>query len=115
MKLKYAVILTEGPNNWTARSPDAPGCVAAADSYDETLHMYTEALIDHLELTAEHGYSIPWPKLGSPEEALAADATLIRELAAEYLGDSSDEEEGWSPPIGTMIEIEVNISQPSPS
>ena len=115
MKLTYAVVLTQGPNNWNARSPDVLGCVAAADTYDETLRIYTEALIDHLELSAEHGDPVQWPKLTSPEEALGADATLIKELAAEYPDDSTDEEEGWSPPVATMIEIEVNIPQSTPS
>ena len=113
MKLTYAVVLTQGPNNWNARSPDVFGCVAAADTYAETLHIYTEALIDHLELSAEHGYSIQWPTLTSPEDALVTDSKLIKELAAEYPGDPTDEEEGWSPPVAAMIEIEVNLPQPA--
>ena len=113
MKLTYAVVLTQGPNNWNARSPDVSGCVAAADTYDETLRMYIAALVDHLELSSEHGDPVQLPQLSSPEDALAADATLTRELAAEYPDDPTDEEEGWSSPVATMIEIEVNIPQPS--
>ena len=111
MKLKYAVIMSEGPNNWNAYSPDAHGCVAAGDTHSETLIMYTEALIDHLELSAEHGDPIPWPKCATPEEALAADAAFGAEIAAEYPDDPTDEDEGWSPPIAEMIEIEVNLPQ----
>ncbi len=113
MKLTYAVVLTQGPNNWTARSPDVFGCVAAADTYDETLRIYTEALIDHLELSAEHGHPVQWPKLDSTEEALAADSALIRELTAEYPNESRDEDEGWLPPVAAMIEVEVNIPEPA--
>ena len=57
--------------------------------------------------------AIPSPglKCTTPEEALAADAAFGAEIAAEYPDDPTDEDEGWSPPIAEMIEIEVNLPQ----
>ena len=57
------------------------------------------------------GDPIPWPKITTVQEALAADAAFGAEIAAEYPDDPTDEDEGWSPPIAEMIEIEVNLPQ----
>ena len=111
MKLKYAVIMVEGPNNWGAYIPDALGCVSSGKDIDDQRRRIREALKGHLEVSAEYGDPIPWPKLTTPEEALEADAKFAAELAAEYPDDPTDEEEGWSPPIAEMIEIEVNLPQ----
>ena len=111
MKLKYAVIMRQGPNNWGAYSPDVLGCVSVGDDIDDMRRMIKEALEFHLEGTDEGGDPIPWPKLRTPEEALVADAAFGAEIAAEYPDDPTDEDEGWSPPIAEMIEIEVNLPQ----
>ena len=69
----------------------------------------------HLKATSkigrELGYHSPWPKCKTLEEAIAAEVASDAELAAEYPDDPTDEEEGWSPPIAEMIEIEVNLPQ----
>lgn len=57
----YLVIVEQGPHNYAAYSPDLPGCVAAADTYDATLALMREAIAGHLELMREEGLPIPPP------------------------------------------------------
>ena len=111
MKLKYAVVLYEGPNNWNASSPDVPGCFSTGKDVHDMRRMIREALEFHLECLALDGDPIPWPKCTTVQEALVADAAFGAEIAAEYPDDPTDEDEGWSPPIAEMIEIEVNLPQ----
>ena len=111
MKLTYAVIMQEGSNNWGAYVPDVQGCGSTGESLDEQRSRIKEALEGHLDDWEKTRLPFPWPKCKTPEEALAADAAFAAELAAEYPDDPTDEEEGWSPPIAEMIEIEVNIPE----
>lgn len=57
------LILVEGgpPSNYGAWSPDVPGCVALADTIDETVREMRAALVSHFELMREHGETIPEP------------------------------------------------------
>lgn len=111
MKLKYAILMTEGPNNWNGWSPDVPGCSSSGRSLDEQRKRIKDALEGHLDYWEKTRLPFPWPKCKTPEEALAADAAFAAELVAENPDDPTDEEEGWSPPIAEMIEIEVNLPQ----
>ncbi len=58
---EYWVILERTENNWSAYSPDAPGCVATGLTRGETLHNFEEALALHFEGLAEDGLPIPEP------------------------------------------------------
>ena len=58
---KYLVIYEPGEHNWSAFSPDVPGCVATGKSREETERNFREALTLHLELLAEDGDDIPQP------------------------------------------------------
>ena len=109
MKLTYAIIMQEGPNNWNGWSPDVAGCSSAGDSRDDQRRQIKDALEGHLMEWEKTRAPFPWPKCTTPEEALAAEAAIAAELAAEWPDDPTDEEEGWSPPIAEMIEIEVDI------
>ena len=111
MKLRYAILMSEGPNNWNGWSPDVPGCASSGRSLDEQRRRIREALEGHLEDWERTRLPFPWPKCKTPEEAIAAEVASDAELAAEYPDDPTDEEEGWSPPIAEMIEIEVNLPQ----
>lgn len=57
------LILVEGgpPSNYSAWSPDVPGCVATGDTIDECVSEMREALIGHLEVAREHGEPLPEP------------------------------------------------------
>ena len=59
--MRYTIILERGPNNCSAYAPDFPGCVAAADSEDETVALMRETLALHIEDMRERGEQIPQP------------------------------------------------------
>ena len=63
MKLKYAVVYERTPNNYSAYSPDVPGCVGAADTWNEIQEMIREAIEFHIEGMIEHGESVPEPTM----------------------------------------------------
>ena len=35
MKLTYAVVIVQNPNNYGAYAPDVPGCVSVGDTWEE--------------------------------------------------------------------------------
>lgn len=61
MTMRYTIIIEHGPVNFSAYAPDFPGCVAAADSEQETLQLMKEALQMHIEDMRERGQPIPTP------------------------------------------------------
>ncbi len=61
MTKEYTVIFEEGENNWSAYSPDVPGCVAAAETREELEKLFKEALEFHLEGLKLDGESLPEP------------------------------------------------------
>lgn len=58
---KYTIIIEKAGNNYSAYCPDVPGCVAAADTVEETIALMTEAIKTHLELMKENDMEIPEP------------------------------------------------------
>jgi predicted RNase H-like HicB family nuclease len=57
------LILVEGgpPSNYSAWSPDLPGCVATGDTVEEVEREMRAAIALHLEGLAADGESIPEP------------------------------------------------------
>ncbi len=55
----YKIVVERAPKNYAAYVPDLPGCVSAADTFDETLTMMQEAIEGHLELMAEDREPLP--------------------------------------------------------
>jgi predicted RNase H-like HicB family nuclease len=55
------VILIEGgpPSNYSAWSPDLPGCVATGDSIEECEDEMRDAIVFHLEGLTEAGEQLP--------------------------------------------------------
>lgn len=55
------LILIEGDSvtNYSAWSPDLPGCVAAGDSIEQTVALMREAIELHLAGIAEDGEAVP--------------------------------------------------------
>ena len=53
--MEYAVIIEKTENGYSAHVPDLPGCIAAADTREETTALIASALRDHLELMRESG------------------------------------------------------------
>ena len=62
MKSKFLVVIEKGSANYSAYSPDVPGCVATGSSIEETLASIKSALEFHFEGLAEHGGPIPVPQ-----------------------------------------------------
>lgn len=60
---QYTIIIEKAGNNFAAYAPDVPGCVAAADTVDETRELMQEALILHIEMLREMGEEIPIPSV----------------------------------------------------
>jgi predicted RNase H-like HicB family nuclease len=61
--MKFTIIVEQAEGNFSAYSPDLPGCVATGGSIDETEKNMIEAIKFHLEgLAAEN---IPLPSITS--------------------------------------------------
>lgn len=59
--MKYIVVYEQTPNNWSAFVPDLPGCVAAADTREETEQLIREGIGYHIEMLREHNEPVPQP------------------------------------------------------
>ncbi len=59
--MEYLVIIEEGPSNFSAYVPDLPGCVAAAETREETLALMQEAIEFHIEEIKASGEDVPPP------------------------------------------------------
>lgn len=62
MKKKFLIILEKGERNYSAYSPDIPGCIATGRSVETTLNEIREALVFHIEGLVENGDDVPSPK-----------------------------------------------------
>ncbi len=63
---KYAVVY-EAPNaevgNWSAHVPDLPGCVGAADTFEELSAMMAAAVAGHVAFMRQRGVPVPSPSV----------------------------------------------------
>ena len=112
MKLKYAVVFEQTPNNYCAYSPDVPGCVSAADTWEEIQEMIKEAITFHLEFMLEDGDPLPYPQM-SLEEAIAYHNRPINEDEKQELMEYGYTEDDFSanedyPTRFGMVEVEIN-------
>lgn len=48
-KQKYLVVIEKGDNNYSAFSPDVPGCITTGETIEETVANMKDALEFHLE------------------------------------------------------------------
>ena len=44
VRVTYAVVIVQNPNNYGASAPDVPGCVSVGDTWEEMQAMIREAL-----------------------------------------------------------------------
>jgi predicted RNase H-like HicB family nuclease len=56
---RFAVIVEKGEHNYSAYSPDLPGCVTTGNTVEETLDNMKEAISFHLKGLQEDAQSIP--------------------------------------------------------
>ncbi|MCB1186664.1 type II toxin-antitoxin system HicB family antitoxin [bacterium] len=59
--MTYSVIYERGESNWSAYSPDVPGCIATAGSLEELKVLFRESLQLHLAGLKEDGLPLPAP------------------------------------------------------
>jgi predicted RNase H-like HicB family nuclease len=61
MMKEYSVIYERGEHNWSAYSPDVPGCMATGQTREEAERNFREALEFHIEGLKRAGLPIPEP------------------------------------------------------
>lgn len=59
--MRYAVVIENAGDNYSAYVPDLPGCVATGTSVQETEEAIRHAIELHLEGLRADGVSIPQP------------------------------------------------------
>ena len=59
--MRYAVVIEQAENNYSAYVLDLPGCVATGSSIPETEQAIREAIEFHIEGLREDGAAIPQP------------------------------------------------------
>lgn len=69
--MRYSIIIERGPENFSAYAPDFPGCVAAAETEQETISLMKEALELHVEDMRQRGEPIPQPSEVREVEVMA--------------------------------------------
>ena len=58
---RFLILVEPGPNNYSAWSPDLPGCVSTGPTVEATVANMRDAIQGHLEVMAEYGDPIPEP------------------------------------------------------
>ncbi|GBE54760.1 hypothetical protein BMS3Bbin15_00921 [archaeon BMS3Bbin15] len=58
---KYVVIVEKTENNYSAYSPDLPGCIATGKTVEGTIKRMKEAIEFHIEGLKIEGLNIPEP------------------------------------------------------
>ncbi|MBC7871858.1 MAG: type II toxin-antitoxin system HicB family antitoxin [Chitinophagaceae bacterium] len=61
--MRYAIIIEKDDDtgSYGAYAPDLPGCGAAADTLEEVIELFREAVQMHIELLRETGQPVPEP------------------------------------------------------
>ena len=115
MKLKYAVVYTQTPNNYCAYSPDVPGCISTGKDWEHIQEMIKEAITFHLELMLEYDDPLPYPQM-SLEEAIAYHNRPYSEDEKQELMEYGYTEEDFLPdddypPRFRMVEVEIRTPE----
>jgi predicted RNase H-like HicB family nuclease len=59
--MRYAVVIEQAANNYSAYVPDLPGCVATGRTMEEVEQQIREAIAFHLDGLREEGLPVPTP------------------------------------------------------
>ena len=59
--MRYAIIIEKAPGNYSAYSPDLPGCAATGRTIEEVTHQMSEAVAFHIEGLRLAGEPVPKP------------------------------------------------------
>ena len=97
MKLKYAVVYEQTPNNYGAYVPDLPGCISTGANWPEIQDNIREAIEFHIEGLQENGDPVP-----DPRRSIGDAMTFHSEVLSEHGGASPQLETTVA-----MVEVEV--------
>lgn len=106
MKLTYAVVFEQAPNNYCAYIPDLPGCISTGRTWEEMQWMIREAITVHLEVMHEYGDPIPLPQM-SVEQALDYHRSQPNDYGGYF--PAPDPEEDDEPAAVLEVEVEVDF------
>ena len=101
MRLNYAVVFEQTPNNYSAYVPDLPGCISTGESLEDVQSTIREAITFHIEAMLEHSEPLPEPKM-SLEQA----QSHHNDVLVEY-----DDTESELPAKFGIVEVEVDTRQ----
>ena len=59
--MRYAIVIEQAAENYSAYVPDLPGCVATGATVEEAERLIREAIEFHLEGMRQDGETIPLP------------------------------------------------------
>ena len=59
--MRYAVVIENAGQNYSAYAPDMPGCVATGRTAEEAGHRMREAIAMHIEGLRADGLAVPSP------------------------------------------------------
>ncbi|MFL6467829.1 MAG: type II toxin-antitoxin system HicB family antitoxin [Pyrinomonadaceae bacterium] len=62
MSNRYLVVIEKGDQNYSAFSPDVPGCIATGKTIESAIDSMRSALEFHIEGMVEGGEAVPQPK-----------------------------------------------------
>lgn len=113
MKLTYAVVIEQTPNNYGAYAPDVPGCISTAATPDEMLANIREALAFHIDGLIRGGDPVPAPAM-SIEDAIAYHSQSLADVDPEWLAAGGDVMAPLSARFET-VEIEIPNPQATPA
>ncbi len=107
MKAKYVVVYEQTTNNYCAYLPDFPGCVSAAETWQEIQGMIRGALEFHIEGMIQHGDALPTRPMTLREAVDCHNEPLTeRELAT--LAEFGEDAPNLSTTFG-MVQVELGV------
>lgn len=106
MKLTYAVVFEQTPNNYCAYVPDLPGCISTHQTWDGIQAMIKEAIEIHIEEMQRDGDPIPPPRM-SVEQALEYHRSQPNDYGGDFPAPEPDEDD--EPAAVLDVEVEVNL------
>lgn len=108
MKLRYAVVFEQTPNNYGAYAPDVPGCISTGRTWKEIQANIREPLAFHIEDMVENDETPPEPRM-SVREAMAYHCQALDADEMESLGESG----APAPELSITVEIvELEVALP---
>jgi predicted RNase H-like HicB family nuclease len=65
--MKYLIIIEQAGDNYSAYVPDLPGCIAAADTVEETERLIREGISIYIDELRAAGQPVPPPTTRAAE------------------------------------------------